>query len=88
MNSPCHHVHLDLNCLKALLLQELVNIIIGTLEHLSWDEPQALHNGNSLSLSLSLYSWLVPHETAAISAHILCTPYNHAPVYSVILFQA
>ena len=25
--------------------------------------------------------WLVPHETAAISAHILCTPYNNAPVY-------
>ena len=27
--------------------------------------------------------WLVPCETAAISVHILCTPYNHAPVYSV-----
>ena len=32
--------------------------------------------------------WLVLHETAAISAHILCTPYNHVPVYSVTLFKA
>ena len=23
-------------------------------------------------------------ETAAVSAQVLCTPYNHAPVYSVI----
>ena len=27
--------------------------------------------------------WLVPRATAAVSAHVLCTPYNHAPVYSV-----
>ena len=24
-------------------------------------------------------AWLVSHETAAVSAQILCTPYNHAP---------
>ena len=30
---------------------------------------------------------LVPGETAAVSAHVLCTPYNHAPVYSVTLFK-
>ena len=24
-------------------------------------------------------AWLVPHETAAISVQVLCTPYNHAP---------
>ena len=33
-------------------------------------------------------TWLVPCETAAISAHVLCTPYNHAPVYSVTLSEA
>ena len=33
-------------------------------------------------------TWLVPHETAAVLAHVLCTPYNHAPVYSVTLFKA
>ena len=31
---------------------------------------------------------LVPHETAAISACFLCTPYSCAPVYSVALFEA
>ena len=26
-------------------------------------------------------AWLVPHETAAVSAHVLCTPYNHVPCH-------
>ena len=26
----------------------------------------------------SVLAWLVPHETAAVSAQVLCTPYNHA----------
>ena len=26
---------------------------------------------------------LVPRKTAAVSAHVLCAPYNHAPAYSV-----
>ena len=30
---------------------------------------------------LTALAWLVPHETAAISAHVLCTPYNHAPCH-------
>ena len=30
-----------------------------------------------------IVTWLVPHETAAISPQVLCTPYKHAPVYSV-----
>ena len=30
-------------------------------------------------------TWLVPWETAAVSAQVLCTPYNHAPAYSVTL---
>ena len=32
--------------------------------------------------------WLVPCEIAAILAQVLWTPYNHALVYSVTLFQA
>ena len=28
---------------------------------------------------LTALAWLVLHETAAISAQVLCTPYNHAP---------
>ena len=31
---------------------------------------------------------LVPHETAAVSAHVLRTPYNHVLVYNVTLFEA
>ena len=30
---------------------------------------------------LTALAWLVPHETAAVSAQVLCTPYNHAPIY-------
>ena len=33
-------------------------------------------------------TWLVPRETAAVSPHVLCTPYNHSPVYSVTSFEA
>ena len=33
-------------------------------------------------------TWLVPRETAAVSAKVVCTPYNHAPVYSVVSFKA
>ena len=28
---------------------------------------------------LTALAWLVPHETAAVSVQVLCTPYNHAP---------
>ena len=31
---------------------------------------------------LTVLVWLVPHETAAVSAQVLCTPYNHAPCHS------
>ena len=30
---------------------------------------------------LTALAWLVPHETAAISAQVLCTPYKHAPCH-------
>ena len=33
-------------------------------------------------------SCLVPREAAAVSAHVLCTPYNLAPVYSVTSCKA
>ena len=33
-------------------------------------------------------TWLVSRGTDAVSAHGLCTPNNHAPVYSVTSFQA
>ena len=33
-------------------------------------------------------TWLVPRETAAVSAQVLCTPYNYAPLYGITLFEA
>ena len=30
---------------------------------------------------LTALTWLVPHETAAVSVQVLCTPYNHAPYH-------
>ena len=30
---------------------------------------------------LTALAWLVPHETAAVSVQVLCTPYNHAPCH-------
>ena len=33
-------------------------------------------------------TWLVPRKTAAVSAHVLCTPYNHAQVYCVTFLEA
>ena len=30
---------------------------------------------------LTVLAWLMPHETAAVSAQVLCTPYNHAPCH-------
>ena len=30
---------------------------------------------------LTAMAWLVPHETAAVSAQVLCTQYNHAPCH-------
>ena len=30
---------------------------------------------------LTALAWLVPHETAAVSAQVLCTPYNRTPCH-------
>ena len=30
---------------------------------------------------LTALAWLVPHETAAVSVQVLCTPYNYAPCH-------
>ena len=39
-----------------------------------------LGHGPAYTLIAS-HSWLVPHETAAVSAQVLCTLYNHAPCH-------
>ena len=30
---------------------------------------------------LTAVAWLVPHETSAVSAQVLCTPYSHGPCH-------
>ena len=39
-------------------------------------------------LTTLIVTYLVACKAAAISAHMLCTPYNHAPVYSIISCKA
>ena len=58
----------------------------------SRDEHWTLHTGHfeyppNIQRCLVVI-WLVPHETAAVSAQVVCTPHNHARVYSVTLFEA
>ena len=55
---------------------------------LLWHLKRKIHRSCVLTALFGGYSWLVPHETACISAHILWTPYNHASVYSVVSFEA
>ena len=40
-----------------------------------WISTEVLYLQRSL-----VVIWLVPRETAAVSVHGMCTPYNHAPV--------
>ena len=46
------------------------------------------YNGPKWLQRCLVVTWLVPRETAAVSAHVLCRLYNHARVYSVTLFEA
>ena len=34
-----------------------------------------------------LQRYLVQRETAAVSVHVLCTPYNNEPLYGVASFE-
>ena len=47
-----------------------------------------IHQSGALTVAAGLTAvWLVPRETAAVSAQVLCTPFNGAPVYSVTSFK-
>ena len=57
-------------------------------------DPQLHWETSCTQRVLNLHQWLqcclivtrlVPRETAAASAQVLCTPYNNAPVYSVTI---
>ena len=49
------------------------------------DRPQKWRAYSAFGL---LHGCMVPRETAALSAHVLCIPYNHTLVYSVTFFKA
>ena len=54
--------------LFSALLSRLTALVCGSAHFLN------IHRS-----VLTALAWLVPHETAAVSAQVLCTPYNHAP---------
>ena len=57
---------------------------LGALRPRRWDGLLGTGNLNiHRSGVLIMLAWLVPHETAAVSAQVLCTPYNHAPCNSM-----
>ena len=67
-------------CIVSLHSADLV-FFVSAVVLISSEEVTALRR-------CLVVTWLVSHETAAVSAHVLCTPYNQLHVYSVILFKA
>ena len=90
----CYHCTRSIKHIWLYLFRDLY---IAAKRYLSNIHTHTQTHTFSFSLSLSLYTvhfeypskWLqlVPYETTAVSVQVLCTPYNHAPVYSVILFE-
>ena len=69
-----HIINYTHNCVVCILM-------IVFIEHyfpLS-SRPTALLWHVILSECCLVVTWLVTHETAAVSAQVMCTPYNHVP---------
>ena len=49
--------------------------------HVILHEWIAFYSMFLISTKVVCLQWLVPHETAAVFAQILCMPYNHAPCH-------
>ena len=75
------YIGLFVICWSLLWLYAILRSRAGSLRlHVILHEWPAFHSAfwshrNGILTSLA---WLVPHETAAVSAQVLCTPYNHA----------
>ena len=64
--------------LLSALLSRLIVLVCGS----TWVTSFIARSLNiHQSGVLTVLAWLVPHKTAAISAQVLCTPYNHAPCH-------
>ena len=77
--------------MATIVTLELFSAVCSSCVWLEWvTEFYTGHSGCPLMwLKCSLVvRWLVPCRTAAISMHIMCTPYNHALVYCVTSFEA
>ena len=73
-----------LNRFTALLLHVILSYWVIVALHSAFFFYYPLKCCTNNALWLLNFTWPVQHETATISfsAHILCTQYNHAPVYS------
>ena len=91
---PCSSRRLDCQCSgdhedETIMLKrnELVDDCLADSLHLHvvLHEWLALYSFFFLNIHqsgvLTALAWLVPHEMAAISAQVLCTPYNYAPCH-------
>ena len=73
----------------------LLSRLIALMPHVilnEWPYPFIVHIFNIcrsgvLTARYLVVAWLVPCESAAILAQVLCTPFNHAPVYSATSFK-
>ena len=88
--TQCSCLNGEVNCGNWLIDDHLYSAILRSLEQthcarLWLDMSDKLFIARFLNIHrsgvLTALAWLVPHETAAISAQVLCTPYNHAPCH-------
>ena len=67
--------------LFSALLSRLTVLVCGSTWVTSFVALFVLFLNIHRSAVLTALAWLVPHETAAVLAQVLCTPYNHAPCH-------
>ena len=87
--TACVHMHVKENsCTLKCLTQMWVNLWDPAEGGVSWAKTRRKIDLNSsyrdqVLLKLECSFLLLQRETAAMLAHVLCTPYNHAPIYGV-----
>ena len=72
---------IDVRLYSAILLSRLTALACGSTWVTSFIARFFLFLNIHRSGVLIALAWLVPHETAAVSVQVLCTPYNHAPCH-------
>ena len=67
--------------LFSTLLSRLTALVCGSTWVTSFIARFFKISTEVVYLQVTALAWLVPHETAAVSVQVLCTPYNHAPCH-------